>query len=53
MSQSIIDDMGLLFRLMYEYNGAQLVCDRIISSTGIWYHRIADIGQGNASRSFN
>ena len=29
--------MGLLYRLMYEYNGAQLACDRMISFTGIWY----------------
>lgn len=39
--------MGLLFRLMSEYSGAQLVFDRLIASTSFRYHRIADIGQGN------
>ena len=45
MSQIIIDDMELLFRPLYEYSGAQIVCDRLNSSTSIWYYRIADIGQ--------
>ena len=47
MSQITADDMGLLFRLLYEESGAQLLCAGMISSTSIWYYTIADIAQAS------
>ena len=37
MSQITTDDMGLLFRLLYEESDAQLLCARMISATSVWY----------------
>ena len=39
--------MGLLFRSLYKYRGAQILCERLILFSQHLRYEIADIGQGN------